>query len=297
MNRLLTVVLCSFLAACGGSSGPSGPTPVPTPPTGVSTLTFTSTVGGAPVSGARVIVAGVAYTTNVSGQISLSTPASAGVTIDASASGFIDRATVVRSESTITLWQVPAGVDATFVRQLVYNHGTSSEVLWRPTASVVYVQLTGDLAGDSASRSAHVQAAAMATAATSGRVRFEVNDSPPSGSVVFTSQLNAGAALSAGTTVSVNGGRVTGGRIEFRSLSFSRGFALVAHEFGHAFGFGHPSSGIMCPGICVNDFGQPERDVFTSMWARNPGTLAPDNDRATSAASMGETVHTFVCGK
>jgi hypothetical protein len=78
----------------------------------VSTLTFVSTLGGAPVSGARVTVAGVAYTTNASGQISLTTPASAGVTIDASASGFIDRATVVRSESTISLWQVPAGVDS-----------------------------------------------------------------------------------------------------------------------------------------------------------------------------------------
>jgi hypothetical protein len=86
MNRLLTVVLCSFLAACGGSSGPSGPSPVPTPSIGVSTLTFVSTLGGAPVSGARVTVAGVAYTTNASGQISLTTPASAGVTIDATAS-------------------------------------------------------------------------------------------------------------------------------------------------------------------------------------------------------------------
>lgn len=297
MNRFLSVVLCLSMAACGGSSGPSGPSPVPTPPTGVSVLTFVSTLGGAPVSGARVTVAGVTYTTNASGQIALTTPASAGVTIDASASGFIDRATVVRLESTISLWQVPAGVDATFVRQLVYNHGTSSEVLWRPTATTVYIQLTGELVSDAASRSAHVQAAAMATAATSGRVRFEVNDAPPSGSTVFTMLFNSAAPGSAATYLTTSANRITGGRIEYSTLAAARLTKTVAHEFGHAFGFGHAPDGIMSSTVRGDDFGQPERDVFTSMWARNPGTLAPDNDRATSAASMGSGTHTFVCGK
>jgi hypothetical protein len=300
MNRLLTVVLCSLLAACGGSSGPSGPTPVPTPPAGTSTLTFVSTLGGAPVAGARITVAGVAYTTNASGQISLSTPATAGVTIDTTASGFIDRATVVRSDSsTITLWQVPAGVDATFLRQLVYNHGTTSEVLWRPTATAVYIQLTGDLTGDSASRSAHVQAAAMATAMTGGRVQVQVSDAPPSGQTVFTITLNSAAASAGLTSLALSSGRITGGRIEYRRINEARIASFVAHEVGHALGFGHPTTGLMCPASidCASDFGQPERDVYTSMWQRNPGTLAPDNDRATSAASMGETTHTFVCGE
>ena len=296
MNRFLSVVLCLSMAACGGSSS-SGPSPAPTPPAGVSVLTFVSTLGGAPVSGARVTVAGVAYTTNASGQISLTTPAAAGVTIDTTASGFIDRATVVRSESTITLWQVPAGVDASFVRQLVYNHGTSSEVLWRPTATLVYIQLTGELAGDAASRSAHVQAAAMATAMTGGRVQVQVNDAPPSGQATFTVSLNPGASGAGATTLALSGQRITGGKIEYRRIIEARRSDIVAHEMGHALGFGHAPDRIMCPSTCSTEFGQPERDVYTSMWARNPGTLAPDNDRSTSSASMGETTHTFVCGK
>lgn len=294
MNRLLLVVLCLSMAACGGSSS-SGPSPVPTPPTGVSTLTFVSTLSGAPVSGARVTVAGVAYTTNASGQITLTAPATAGVTIDASASGFIDRATVVRSESIISLWQVPAGVDVSWVRDLVYNH--TGNILRRPTASVVYIQLASELAGDSASRSAHVQAAAMATAVTGGRVQVQVNDMPPSGSVVFSVQLNESAIGTGVTFVTASGGRISGGRIEYRRINEARLAPVVAHEMGHALGFGHPPFGLMCLNsiACASDFGQAERDVYTSMWARNPGTLAPDNDRSTTAASLGEQTLTFVC--
>lgn len=299
MKRSSTValfVLGLFAAACGSSSTPTSssgtPTPTPTPTASTfSTLTFTSTVTGSPVVGARVVVAGAAYTTGADGTIALSTPAAAGATIDASAAGYLDRVTTVRSEATITLWEIPAGADVTFVRQLAYNRGGTPEVLWRPTAAAIYLQLTGELAGDPAVRAAHVQAAAMATALTGGRVTVQLGGS---GSGLFTILLNASSPGSATTYLTQSGGTIQGGRIEYSSLTAARTARIVAHELGHALGFGHAPSGLMCPSACgVDGFGPWDQAVFVSMWQRRPGTAALDNDRALGALS--ESSAAFSC--
>jgi hypothetical protein len=290
MKRSLTVALCllgAFLPACGTTSTPADTTTTPTATT-QSTLTFTSTVTGSPVVGANVVVAGSSYTTGADGVITLSAPAAIGSTIDATAPGFLDRATVVTSTAALTLWEIPAGADVTFVRQLAYNRTGTPEVLWRPTAVNIFLQLTGDLANDPVARAAHVQAAAMATAMTGARVTVQVG-TPATAGLIFTLQINASSSTST-TFLTQTGGVIQGGRVEYPSLTTARNPAAVAHEIGHMLGFGHAPSGLMCPSACgAANFSPLDQAVFVSMWQRLPGTAALDNDRRLLASSASST--------
>ncbi len=293
MNRSLTLSICLFLAGCGNDSSPTAasatPTPAATTSTTTTTLTFNSTVTGNPVAGADVVVAGTAYTTGADGTITLSAPAAAAATMDVSAAGYLDRVTVVGSATTVTVWQIPTGADANFVRQLAYNRGGTPEVLWRPSAAAIYLQLTGELASDPQVRAAHVQAAAMASALTEGRVRVELGNSV-AGAGLFTVLLNSSNPGTATTYLTQSGGTIQGGRMEYTTSAAARTVRVIAHELGHVLGFGHAPSGLMCPSACgVDAFGPWERDVFVSMWQRPPGTAPPDNDRVVVARSQAST--------
>jgi hypothetical protein len=290
MKRSLTWALCLLLSGCGKDSGtnPSAtatPTATPTPSTTSTTvLTITSTVTGSPVAGANVVVAGNAYTTDAAGAITLATPAASNATVDISAPGFLDRTTVVGTASVLTLWQIPTGADANFVRQLVYNRAGTPEVLWRPNAGLISLVLTGDLANDPEVRTAHLQAAAMATAMTEGRVRFELAGTAASTSGVVTILVNRDNPGTVTTYLNQSGGTILGGRMEYTSVAAGRTTRVVAHEMGHLLGFGHAPSGLMCPSACgVDTFSPWEHDVFASMLQRTPGTAPLDNDRALTA--------------
>lgn len=298
MKRSLMVAFGLFGAACGitstspTSTATATPTPAPTS-TALSSLTFTSTVTAVPVPGALVVVAGNTYTTNTDGVITLSTPAGSGATIDASAPGYLDRATLVGSASTLTLWQIPAGADVNFVRQLAYNRGGTPEVLWRPTAAVVYLRLTGELASDPEARAAHVRAAAMATAMTGGKVTVVLGD-PVGAGVVVTLLINA-ANQGTATFLTQSGGAISLARVEYSNVAGARDPRVVAHELGHVLGFGHAPSGLMCPNACgADDFSPTDQSVYLSMLQRRPGTAPPDNDRALGARSEG-SVSVFTC--
>lgn len=294
MKRSLIAALCllaGFLPACGTTATPATTATTPTATT-QSSLTFTSTVTGAPVVGANVVVAGSTYTTGADGVVTLSAPASIGSTIDATAPGFLDRATVVTSTATLTLWEIPAGADVAFVRQLAYNRGGTPEVLWRPTAVSIFLQLTGELASDPTVRAAHVQAAAMATAMTAGKVTVQVGT--PGTGLLFNLQLNPSSSTTT-TYLTQVGGTIQGGRVEYPNLNVARSVPAIAHEIGHMLGFGHAPSGLMCPNACgVGNFSPLDQAVFVSMWQRLPGTAPLDNDRKLLASFEGSNA-AFSC--
>lgn len=289
MKRSLTLALCLLLPGCSSDSGTNPtatatptptPTATPTPSTTSTTvLTIFSTVSGNPVAGASVVVAGTAYTTDEAGVITLATAAAPDATVDISAPGYLNRSTLVGTASTLTLWQIPTGADANFVRQLVYNRAGTPEVLWRPNAGLISLVLTGDLANDPQVRTAHLQAAAMATAMTDSRVRFELGGTA-SASGVVTILLNGDNPGVVTTYLNQSGGTILGGRMEYTTAAAARTTRIVAHELGHLLGFGHAPSGIMCPSACgVDTFSSLEHDVFASMLQRTPGTAPLDNDR------------------
>ena len=280
-----------IVAGCGSSTAPTTPTTTATTQT---TLTFTSTVTGNPVAGASVVVAGAPYTTGDDGIITLSSAVGVGATVDTSAPGVIDRVTTVKADPTITLWEIPAGVDSSFIRQLAYDRAGTPEVLWRPVGTVISLQLTGDLANDPAVRTAHIQAAAMATAMTGARVTVQLGGST-SGTGVFTILLNPSNQASATTYLAQTRGAIQGGRVEYASIAAARTTSVVVHELGHMLGFGHAPFGIMCPTACgVDNFSPLESAVWVSMWQRIPGTAPLDNDRVASASSVSETA-VFSC--
>ena len=279
-------VLAGLFAVACGEETPTDPTATAT----TNTLTFTSTITGSPVAGASIRVAGVPYTTGTDGVVTLSAAPAVGAVIEASAPGFLTRATTYRSGAGLTLWEIPAGADANFVRQLVYNRPGTPEALWRPSAAALTIQLTGDLGADPEVRAAHLQAASMATAMTGARVTFVVGTSPAAAGV-FNMVLNPGTSAAATTFVNQTRGNIAGGRVEYSNLAAARSPRVVAHELGHILGFGHAPSGLMCPTACgVDAFSPMDQGVFVSMWQRLPGTTPLDDDRAAGAASVGDAV-------
>jgi len=291
-SSIAVLLLAGLLPlACGTTASTSDPKAVLPSSVTTTTITFTSTVTGAPVPGANVVVAGTAYTTGADGLITLTPIPVVGATIDATAAGFFDRATTYRSDTSMTLWEIPTGVDPSWVRQLAYNREGIPETLWRPSGTVIYLQLTGDLANDPEVRNAHLQAAAMATALTGSRVSVQLGG-PTSGAGVFTLLINASSSGSTTTFLNQTKGAILGGRVEYPSLAAARTTRVVAHEIGHMLGFGHSPTGLMCATYCgVDNFSPLDQAVFVSMWQRVPGTTPPDNDRiATSSSFSGEAV-------
>lgn len=302
MKRSLIAALALLLPACNNTSPDSTTSSTSTSTTSTSTtafsstyttLTFTSTVTESPVAGANVVVAGVSYVTDSNGSITLSATQSSGATVDASASGFLTRTTLLGSSGTISLWEIPAGVDSNFIRQIAYNRGGTPEVLWRPAAGALLLRIPGDLGNDIEVRAAHIKAAAMANAMAGGKMTVALGDAT-TGALTATSVLNTSNTAAATTFLTQTRGTITSARIEYASLAAARDPRVIAHELGHVLGFGHAPSGIMCPTCGASDFTGVEQSIFFSMLKRAVGTQPLDNDRSLGALG-GESTLAIRC--
>lgn len=270
--------LC-LLAGCGGGGSPASPTPTstPTPPAfpAGATLAFVSGLTDTPVGGASVTIGTASYTTNESGQITLSQAAAAGVRATVLAAGFFDRQTLVRSGNAnrFALWpRTPGtGLDAPWTEELAYTDGIfccpaaathSGRLALGRVRSGTRIQLViipASLQRDVVVRSAQL-AADLANVASEGRVAFQYTAAPTAGPRIEVKIQPGLCPEGSSACLLVDqdaAGYITGGSIVFPgeptesatyALYLAQPYALgelgylgstFTHELGHVLGLQH----------------------------------------------------------
>jgi hypothetical protein len=317
-SSAILAALAAATLACGGSSGPSAPTTVPSPPaTGLAAGTAISLVSGEngqPVAGAAVTVAGRAYASDGSGQVLLADAVAWGGLVDVVAPGFLDRQTVVRRNGAtrVVLWPLVRGLgfDDAYVAELVYTAGTreppplgrSPLRRIRAGTTQAFVLLTPELWADEAARGAHETAVSLLSAASGARLVYAAGTTRPTSGVVFEAKVDPGDPLCgdrtrAFTQATVSGNEITGGRVVYCSLDAAR-TSTVQHELGHTFGLQHSPhwrelmSGVFQGGR-ANEFGPRESLAMAMQLERLAGNRFPDSDRDVTASAG--SITTIVC--
>jgi hypothetical protein len=299
VRRILVLAVAAALPACSGGS--TAPNPIPSGNSGPAAgapavLTVTSGSTGAPVGGAQVTAGGVTRPTNASGQVNIDRISSGDtVTVETGDSYLRRLSRFTPSAPTFSLWPVQPGADSTFVRELVYS--LTSDTLIRPTSGV-YLILSAEMQQDRAVREFQEYSASLVNRASGGAIPFVVTGSAPAGAVVF--NLSIDPSLSAGTAAStrynLNGSRITGGTIRYKTREYALDAAVAPHEMGHAYGMGHPTQlGMMhATTYDYSDFTGAESLEMHLMVLRQPGNLYPDNDTSVTAASTPRSLE-IVC--
>lgn len=324
MRRIETPFLLATLAilstGCGGGSpSPASPSPVtaqPTPaPTPHPVLTILGGDTDRPVAGARVVVAGVASTTDASGRVSLN-GAPAGATIDIIAEGYLDRQTQVRVGSEnlarFTLWprRPLSRFDESYTQQLVYTSSTiGSEGTTNPLRRLskgttqIRVVLPPELSADATSAFFHQFAADNMNTAVQGVFRYTVGSTSVSGSLNVPVSVNPGAPnctdgryAAYASVATTSTAEISSISITYCSLRWARDGRVILHEMGHTLGLRHSlvGSDVMFSGSNNDVFSDRELLVMKLMYQRPSGNAFPDNDRATVGLSS-ERLDTLLC--
>jgi hypothetical protein len=272
-------------------------------------LAFVSGESGAPAGNVDVLLDGrLRYRTDAAGQVRLTESTDFPVWIEASSPDYLLRQTALRSvdDRRLSLWpsRSPTGLDEDLTRALVYTDAASRQSvrLRRLQEGDVSVVPSGEFLRDATAMAALRAAVETLTHATGGAVRFRVESTPTSGVVIDTAinaqdpAMGVNAALAYRT---LDGNRITGGRLVFRSLDVARLVPVVTHELSHTLGLEHSSN----PGDLMyamigsepKELSSRERLVITLMRKRRAGNRFPDDDRE-EAAGLGRRVQIVACG-
>jgi hypothetical protein len=326
LHRVVIVALLSTLG-CGGS--PSTPTSPSGPPSGPSIAAGTifrlrSGETDLPVVGASITLSAqssagpfnAVYASDAAGQFVLdrtvllsSTPL-----LDVSASGFLVRTTILRSdETTISLWpsSSPTGLNDDFSSTVAYSTSTcpavnsGSSLLRRTPSSVRSVNVSFDSSiQDQAAETAHQQAIARLNDATGGQPAYQFV-SGVAGGVSMVSEIDPNNAtcstgdgpLRATVVLTTANGEIISGRMVYCSLGAARSAELVLHELGHTIGLYHSSSAadvMYCSVGRPLAFSSRERLLMRLARQRRAGNRWPDNDRSSSSPLSSRAIRTEV---
>lgn len=321
LSRGLAVGVGLLAPGCGGGgagtpTAPSGPAVVDA---GIPAGTRLSVVSGetlAPVAGAQVVIGGRTVVSDASGQVALPERAAAQSALDIVAPGFLDRITLLRSQSEtrFTLWPKTSstGLDEHFTATLVYTRGEEGDALAEePLRRLgdgtrrVGVVLAESLAGDEARFSRHAEAVEQLTAATGGQVVYALASQAEPGVLAVNATFdpedeNCAERVRAVTLTQLRGGTIVSARIVYCVDDAPRS-STVTHELGHTFGLSHSPNEreVMAPNFSrsrANDFSARESLAMQLMLQRRPGNRHPDNDRdmgSTQSAGFSGTVVTI----
>ncbi len=318
MGALALSLAC--LAGCGGSS-PTAPVPTATPdPTALvagTTLSVVSGENGQSVGGAKVVIAGRSYAADAGGQVTLGERAPFGSLVDVTASGFLDRQSLIRrSGSTrFVLWprRTASGIDENYTMVLVYTSGgvespsPGTSPLRRLRLGTTQVSLvpSPEIQQDGQAREAHEAAVATLNAAVAGRVVYAVAPSRPQTGIAFDTRVDPKEGLCASdsrvlafTSLTLQSSEIVGGELVFCGLSSAR-TSTVTHELGHTFGLQHSPderdlmSAVYQPGFSRTAFSASETLTMSLMMERRGGNRFPDNDRDLPATAT--STLTIVC--
>lgn len=322
-TRLVTLALTGASALCAGSCSANRGEPLAPSTDTVSAveagqlrksdnsgaraalgvLTIVNGETDQPVSGAQVTIAGRPFTSDGSGQITAPDPVLPAAPVEITASGFLKRETLARSDTRFSLWPDRSDFPSSWTQQLIFDPVYVQDgKLSRPRSSVSIV-FSPEVDGEA--QSAMRDAAGLLTAATGGQITFAVG---AAGAATITVKVDPGAsffaqfpgaAAAAGVPFVGNVLGGSNGTILFKDAGVSHVMALAAHELGHHFGLGHPSSmpAIMNAAVDAgrSDFTSAEKLGIKMMLQRRPGNAFPDNDRAVVAASARRGVLIFGC--
>ena len=316
---LAVAALCPWLAACGGPlpRAPSSPEPkLDAALAAATTLSVVSGENGQGLGGARLVVAGRTYDADANGQVTLAERVPFGSFVDIVAPGFLDRQTLIRrgEDTRFVLWPrtTTSGLSEAYTTEIVYTAGTATPApsgssplrRLRQGTTQAFVALSEQINQDDRAHLAHEEGVAMLNAALADRVVYALAPSRPPTGVAFDSRVDSAdpvcvenAGILAFTSLNVQAGETTGGRVVFCGLDAVRK-EIVAHELAHTVGLQHsPEARDLMARFYTpsshRDFGSLEVLSMSLLFERRGGNRFPDNDRDVPASGSGTL--TIVC--